>query len=337
MEARRRPIGVVALGIVLGLMAAVLWVYLQRGLVPGDAFNYLGAGERLNAGHDLYALQPGDRVVDAGGEYWHTPFVSPPPMAVFFRPLAALPNELGVWIWYALQIAALVVSLAMLARRIPLATAAAMLVLLVPTVYEIGVGNVNTFVLLGLLWIWRSARDEREEAAGAVAGVLAAIKVTPGLMGLWLLVTGRRRGFGWFIAGGLVVGLISLLGAGIDTHLEYLRLLASGQAVGIYPLSVGGWARYLGAPAAIYERLPMFCLAAGIVLMVLLRHRPGWSFRVGVATMILGSPAVSINWFVLLYALLAPSAWPLSQREPGHPETSRSVPDRLPGDLPAGG
>ena len=316
MEARRRRLGLLALGIVLGMLVAVLWVYFQRGLVPGDAFNYLGAGERLNAGHDLYALQPGDRVVDAGGEYWHTPFVSPPPMAVLFRPLAALPNEIGVWIWYALQLSALAMSLAMLARRIPLATAGAMVVLLVPTVYEIGVGNVNTFVVLGLLWIWKFARDEHQEAAGAIAGVLAAIKVTPALMGLWLLVTGRRRGVVWFIVAGLVVGVISLVGAGIDTHLEYLRLLASGQAIGIYPLSVGGWARYLGAPVAIYERLPMFCLFAGAVLVVVLRNRPDWSYRVGVATMILGSPAVSINWFVLLYALLAPTAWPLRQEDP---------------------
>ena len=314
MEVRRRRLGVLALGIVLGLMAAVLWVYLQRGLLPGDAYNYLGAGERLNAGHDLYALQPGDRIVDAGGEYWHTPFVSPPPMAVLFRPLAALPNEIGVWIWYALQLTALGASLVMLARRIPLATAGAMVLLLIPTVYEIGVGNVNTFVLLGLLWIWRLARDEREEGAGVVAGVLAAIKLTPALMGLWLLVTGRRRGFAWFLAAGSAVAVISLVGAGIDTHLEYLRLLASGQAIGIYPLSVGGWARYLGAPAGLYERLPMLCLVAGTLLVVLLRKRPEWSYRVGVVTMILGSPAVSINWFVLLYALLAPTAWPGEQR-----------------------
>jgi hypothetical protein len=333
MEARRRRIGNVALGIVLGFMAAVLWVYLQRGLVPGDAFNYLGAGERLNAGHDLYALQPGDRVVDAGGEYWHTPFVSPPPMAVLFRPLAALPNEIGVWFWYVLQITALAASLAMLARRIPLATAAAIVVLMVPTVYEIGVGNVNTFVLLGLLWVWRFARDDRHDAAGAIAGVLAAIKLTPALMGLWLLITGRRRGFAWFVGAGLLVGLISLLGAGIDTHLEYVRLIASGQAVGIYPLSVGGWARYLGAPAAIYERLPMVCLAAGVVLMILLRHRQGWAYRIGVATMILGSPAVSINWFVLLYALLAPSAWPTGRREVPEQPTSEPLRERMPGDL----
>ena len=42
---------VAALAVVLGLLAAALVLYFQRGLVPGDAFTYLAAGERLNAGH----------------------------------------------------------------------------------------------------------------------------------------------------------------------------------------------------------------------------------------------------------------------------------------------
>ncbi len=313
-DRRRRLVALLAIGIALGLLVAVQSVYFQRGLMPGDAFNYLGAGERLNAGHDLYRLQPGDRIVDAGGQYFHVPYPSPPPMAIFFRLLAALPNEVGAWIWYGLTLSAMATSLAMLARRIPIATAVAIVVLIVPTVYEIGVGNVNSFVLLGLLGIWRLARADREEGAGAMAAVLTAIKLTPGITGLWLLVTGRWRGFAWFVGSGIVLVLVSVLGAGLGQHVEYLRLLLSGEAIGIYPLSVGGWARFLGAPASIYERLPMLCAVAGVLLVVLLRERPAASFRVGVATMILGSPAVNINWFVLLYALLAPSAWPLAPR-----------------------
>jgi Glycosyltransferase family 87 len=313
-DRRRRLVAFAAMGIALGLLIAVQSVYFQRGLVPGDAFNYLGAGERLNAGHDLYRLQPGDRVVDAGGEYFFVPYPSPPPMAVLFRLFAALPNEIGAWIWYALTLSALALSLVMLARRVPIATAVAMVVLLFPTVYEIGVGNVNSVLLLGLIVMWRLARADREEPAGVIAAILAAVKLTPGVMGIWLLVTGRRRGFAWFVGTGLALLFVSLLGAGLGQHLEYLRLVVGGQAIGIYPLSVGGWARYLGAPAAIYERLPLLCALAGVTLVVLFRNRPATSFRLAVMTMILGSPAVNINWFVILYALLAPAAWPLAPR-----------------------
>src|SRR6266508_431527 len=72
-DRRRRLVAFAALGVALGLLVAVQSVYFQRGFVPGDAFNYLGAGERLNSGHDLCRLQPGDRIGDAGGEYWLVP------------------------------------------------------------------------------------------------------------------------------------------------------------------------------------------------------------------------------------------------------------------------
>ncbi len=55
-----------------------------------DANTYLAAGERLNDGHPLYALQPGDRPVLLVGEY-PVPLFSPPPIAAIWRPLAIVP------------------------------------------------------------------------------------------------------------------------------------------------------------------------------------------------------------------------------------------------------
>jgi hypothetical protein len=46
---------------------------------------YLAAGERLNAGHQLYALMPGNRPVDIHPPFWTVPLLSPPPIAVLFR------------------------------------------------------------------------------------------------------------------------------------------------------------------------------------------------------------------------------------------------------------
>ena len=62
--------------IVLGASMLLFWAgTLQAfGFAParmyGDAWNYLGAGERLNAGHPLYALSLGDRPIDIVVPYW---------------------------------------------------------------------------------------------------------------------------------------------------------------------------------------------------------------------------------------------------------------------------
>ena len=87
---------IVALGIVL--------VRLRDGIVATrtldqDTIVYLGAAERLNAGHRLYALSAGDRPIPLNPPFYDSPFVSPPFAAVPFRPLALLPTDvvLGVW------------------------------------------------------------------------------------------------------------------------------------------------------------------------------------------------------------------------------------------------
>ena len=48
-----------------------------------DATTYQAAGERWNAGHDLYRLGPGDRDVLPWPGRYTAPLLSPPPIAVF--------------------------------------------------------------------------------------------------------------------------------------------------------------------------------------------------------------------------------------------------------------
>jgi len=326
-ERRRRLLTFAAVGIALGLLAAVQIIYFERGIVPGDAYVYLAAGERLNAGHELYALQPGDRPVEIKPPDWTVPLVSPPPIAVLWRPLAALPGELGVWIWYAAQLLALAGVLVAFLRRIPLQTSFAIVVLVIPTVYEIGVGNVNSFLLLGMVLIWRSATRGDETVAGATGAAMTAVKLTPAVTGWWLLMTGRVRGFSAFVVGGLAILAASVIGAGLDTHFEYLRILSDRSVVGVSPISVGGLAAQAGLPLAVANLLPMLFAALGLVAVWMTRRDLALSYRLSVVTMILGSPAVQVNWFILLYALLAPRAWPVTadaQPVPGGPKIQPS-------------
>ena len=311
MRLHRRTIEIGALGVVLGLIVAVQLLYFERGVIPGDAFSYLAAGERLNAGHQLYALVPGDRPVDLNPPLFTVPLVSPPPIAVVFRAFALLPDGSGAYAWWVCQLLALAASLVMLARRRPLLLAGAMLVLLIPTVYEIGVGNLNSFLLLGSILTWRFATGGRDPAAGAITAVMVAVKLTPGMLAWWLLMTGRRLGVATAIATGLVVLAASIVGAGLDSHVQYLRILGDGGSIGTSPLSLAGMARFVGVPPSIANLLPTMAVLAGLAGVVLLRHRPAVAFGVAIVTMLYGSPAVSINWYILLYALLAPVAWPL--------------------------
>ena len=323
MVLRRRLVEIAALAAVLGLLGAVQAIYFERGIIPGDAFNYLAAGERLNAGHELYALAPGDRPVDINPPYWTVPLVSPPPIAVVFRVFALFPDGSGAYAWWACQLIALAAALIMLGRRRPLLLAGTMLVLLIPTVYEIGVGNLNSFLLLGVILTWRSAVRGREEVGGAIAAVMTAVKLTPAMMLWWLLVTGRRRAVLAGIVTGLIVLGISVAGAGVGPHLEYLRILSNRDIVGTSPLSLGGMARFVGVPTSVADLLPTAAALIGIVVVFLLRHRPGLAFGAAVITMIYGSPAVSINWYIMLYALLAPFAWPANSRNAEIPMVER--------------
>ena len=310
----RRLLAIALLGLALGLLVAVQYLYFQRGLIPGDAFTYLAAGERLNAGHQLYALSPGDRPVDLHPPYWTVPLLSPPPIAVVFRAFALLPGDSGAYAWWVLQLIALATALIMLARRLPVHLAIAMLVLLFPTVYEIGVGNLNSMLLLGLILVWRFAVRDHEPAAGVIAAVMTAVKLTPAMMLWWLLATGHRRALVTGIVTEIFLLGVSLLGAGLDAHLEYLRILRDGSSIGASPLSLTGMATFIGLPGGVAGLLPTVAIGVGMTLVVLLRHSPGMAFAVAVLTMIYGSPAVSINWYILLYALLAPVAWPAPRR-----------------------
>jgi hypothetical protein len=71
-----------------------------------DTWNYLAAGERLNAGHSIYALVARDRPILLEPPST-VPLISPPLVAVLWRPLAFLPDWLGMWAWWAASAAAM--------------------------------------------------------------------------------------------------------------------------------------------------------------------------------------------------------------------------------------
>jgi len=82
-------------------VAVFVFSWFAAGNVPGDAVTYAAAGQRLNAGHEIYRLLPGDNLVLMEPPYPPYPLLSPPLVAVIFRPLAVLPGLAGAWVWWA--------------------------------------------------------------------------------------------------------------------------------------------------------------------------------------------------------------------------------------------
>jgi hypothetical protein len=294
------------------VLATLLAVYFRRGIIPGDSFTYLAAGERLNAGHSLYALVPGDRPVDMHAPFWTVPFLSPPPMGVLLRPFALLPGDTGAYAWWAACLVAIGVVLAALIRRRPATTSAAVIVLAIPLTYEIGVGNVNGLLLAAAILCWILVRDGRAAVAGPVAVVMFALKLTPLPVGAWVAGGGGRRGVGGLLVGLAVVGLISLLGAGLGAHLDYLDVARATATTGLSTFSPGGLARALGLPDPIPTLVPTALLIGGSLLAWILarRDRPAAGFGVAIVAWTFGTAVVNVNTPALLLALLAPLAWP---------------------------
>jgi len=311
----RRSLRLVVPAVAIGMVVAIQRIYFNRGLIPGDSFTYLAAGERLNAGHLLYALSPGDRQVGFEPPFFTVPLLSPPPIAVLFRPLAAIPNEIGVYVWWIATIVILAATILVMLRRRPILVGLAVLLLSIPIVYQIGVGNLNGVIVAGTVGGWYLLTRRKEVGAGAVFALMTAFKVTPGIF-LWWLITQRRwDAFKAFIVAGLAVLAISVLGAGIQAHLEYLGIMRQTATAGTTYLSIAGAARYVGVPAEIANILPTAAIVVGAVAVWLLRARPGAAYAAAVVTMIAGSPVVQVTWFTIFLGVLAPIVWPMRSEE----------------------
>jgi len=277
--------------------------------VEGDPWNYLAAGERLNAGHPLYALSPGDRPVVLAPPYWSVPLLAPPPIAVLWRPLALL-GEPSMWLWGFAGLAGVVGSAWFIGRRGALLVVA---ILALPLALTAISGNASALILPALLGVWHW-RDRPWVVGSLVAGA-GAVKLTPFVLILWMIATGRWRALA---ATAMVLGtivVISIAGAGLDSYADWIRSAASAAPS---PSSIS---TLTGLGPAV--------VAALLAIPVLLAwRRDRWSFGAAIVATAIATPAL---YFPALALLAAVPLW----REPdsegkGHPSAGRHSYDGKP-------
>jgi hypothetical protein len=237
-----------------------------------DAYTYYAAGERLNAGHQLYSLMPDDRPVNIVPPFWTVPLLSPPLIAVIFRPLAVLPLPIAVGMFVGVQAIAILVVVWQLVRD--WRRMIFVLVLSFSLGLALVIGNVNGLLLVGYVLVWRF----RDRAwVGALVAVMGVVKLLPFVLVGFLIARRQPKQLAWFAGGCVVAGAVSLVGAGWQAHLDYVGVVSSHlpEAGLLSGLSGIRW-------------LSTAILAAGMLFAAALPEL--WAFRVAIVTIVLGAP-----------------------------------------------
>jgi Glycosyltransferase family 87 len=315
----------------LAIRAAVLTVFfvylaaLYRGTpwlsdpttVGSDVSNYYAAGQRLNDGHDLYRLSPGDLPVPIEPPLYTAPLVSPPPVAVVWRPLALLPRDLAIRAWWLVAIAAAVATTVWFTGLGSLVVTLAVLALSTELAITALSANLNAFLLGAFSAIWLARRSSRPAIVGALIAISVAVKILPILLVLWLLVGRRWAELAWFAGVVAVIGVLSLLGAGVGAHFDWLEVARQTGTQGLAPASLPGLLATLGAPAGLVSIVIPVTVLIGAAAIVLMRDRPGAAFAAAIVTMVLANPAVHDGSYAMLLPALLPCARPPTSGQSG--------------------
>jgi alpha-1,2-mannosyltransferase len=246
-------------------------------------------------------------------------FLYPPPFAAVLSPFAAmLPPDGGLAgvLWMLLGAALVAVSTAAIVRaerlgdRLTPALRTYAVVLFVvaalvfpPLIAELSVGNVHIEILalLSLGWLGLRRGDRRGDILGGAAiGVAALLKVFPGLLIAWLLLTRRWRAAAGSVLAAAVLAVATLPLTGTQPWLDYPTVLANmGPILDIHDsVSATMWL----APAVGFSLARLVVTAFGVGLLVLAsRLRPASvSFALVAAVSVLIAPTVFHHYLAVL-------------------------------------
>ncbi len=308
----RRFLAVSAFQLVLIQAAFIAIAYpflLNPAALQNDASTYFAAAQRLNAGHDLYAIGAGDRAVAYTGALPGIVLVSHPTMAVVWRPLALLPGDTSMWLWWAFGLVAVLLTTWLLVRSGAWVPALVGVALGLDIGWTALSGNVNAFLLPILVGIWWCYRNERPIGVGILVGLAIGAKLTPALLLTWLLVTRQWRALTSAVACSLAIAAITVLGAGWSSIAAWLQVAATTtKAVGFN----GGISSLI--PSFGFPPVPYGLFVSAVTLLVCLtaflaRKHTGLVF----ATAVIGAALATPNHpgtLALLLPAVAPFAMP---------------------------
>jgi hypothetical protein len=301
-------IAILVFGVVVGAIVAV-----AGDTLGFDFLAYHQAATRVLDGRPAYDLG----FVASGG---FGLFYYPPTFVPLILPFGLLPATTAVWVWTALLIGAFLIGVAVMPVS---ATVRWWIVLLAglswPFTYAVKLGQVGPLLFLCFAIGWRWLDDPLRLGLSAALG--AAIKLQPGLIFLWALLTGRYRAV---VAGGvalLVMAAAATLLAGVGSWADFITLVrrVSDPITTAHNFTPGAIAYQLGlgAEAASLVQLVSTVLALVAVVVAARRSASESSYLVALIASQLLSPILWDHYAMLLllpvaYLLAAGRWWALA-------------------------
>jgi hypothetical protein len=282
----------------------------MAGTFGFDMLAYHAAGERVLHGQPVYDLS----FTQTGG---FGLFYYPPAFAVAFAPIALIPGDAAVWLWWVASAAMILGAIAIL----PVSPGVRALTVLLaaldwPVPYALKLGQVGPLLLLlfAIGWRWR----DRPGVLGVVGALGAAVKVQPGLILDGALLTGRWRAVVIGAVVGLVLAVVAVVATGrLAIWFDFLALLrqVSDPITTPHNFTPGAIAFQNGMSEGSAAAIQLASTALVVVFLVVsaVRHPAAVSFLVAVVASQLVSPVLWDHYAMLLLlpvaALLDRGQW----------------------------
>jgi Glycosyltransferase family 87 len=273
----------------------------------------------------------------------------PPTSVLLSLPFAALDYTTAFRLWTILSLAALGLTIYLLARELripldrwsifPISSLILLCAFVGPLRPQLEEGQWNLFLLLLLTGVWKCARSDRLMLAGLLLGLATAVKLFPGLLFIPFLVQRKWRLAGWGIVSFLTATMLTVVVLGLDTyrtyifdvipHLERYRSVWFGMSFkGFWsklfdPIPIGGVTVPLLESPWLARSLTI--LSSGLLILALVRA--SWRtrsqqeqddvFALTMVAMLLVSPIAWDNYLLLLllplmyfWATMPKTGWP---------------------------
>ncbi len=288
--------------LLFGLLVAITLVSFELfpspGIQLGDFGAFVSSGRAVWSGENPYGFY--NRLDDIGSS---TPNLNPPLSLVVFSLLARIDPVVGLLTWRVIAVLVYALSIFILLRQNPRWRSPiwiAWLAAFPPFVMTITLGQIYTVLLLIVAIAWRVQLSNRPVLAGALIGILVAIKPNFAIWPFLLILTGET---GIAVSSFLVVGGLAVLPAllyGPIVYRQWLDAIALTSWSDFRNVSLIGVGDSLG-----HSRLGVVAaVVVGAVLVALtFRYRPNRE-TVGGIGLLAGILLAPIGWAAYALFLL---------------------------------